>query len=96
MAKELYGEGRVMSTPPYSSKFNDQIIRAVQETQQATLVAHRHSLHPSRRWVWVARHQDRENGGDVLRRRKCSMEALDYRARFPNRETPWLKAPGKV
>ena len=54
-----------MSTPPYSSEFKDQVVREVQETQNATLVARRHQLSPGmvRRWVRAARQQDRENGG---------------------------------
>ncbi len=36
-----------MSTPPYSSEFKDQVVREVQETPNATLVARRHPLCPS-------------------------------------------------
>ena len=54
-----------MSTPSYSSEFKDPVVREVQETQNATLVARRHPLSPGmvRCGVRAARQQDRENGG---------------------------------
>ncbi len=54
-----------MSTPPYSSECKDPVVREVQETPNATLVARRHPLSFGmvRRGVRAARQQDRENGG---------------------------------
>ncbi len=54
-----------MSTPLYSFEFKDLIVREVQETPNATLVARRHQLSPGmvRHGVRAARQQERENGG---------------------------------
>ena len=67
-----------MSTPPYSSEFKDQVVREVQETQNATLVARRHPLSPGmvRRWVRAARQQDRENGGMSLVEENAQLKRL--------------------
>ena len=64
-----------MSTQSSSSEFKEQVIREVQDTQNAASMARRHHLSPGmvRRWARTVRQPAR----DVLSRRKCSIEALD-------------------
>ena len=65
MAPPFYEGGRDEYSNPYSSEFKDPIVREVQETPNATLVARRHPLSFGmvRRGGRAARQQDRENGG---------------------------------
>ncbi len=56
MVSPFYEEGRDEYSNPYSSECKDPVVREVQETPNATLVAWRHPLSPGmvRSWVWVA------------------------------------------